>query len=166
MSEPATPVAKKRPEFRNINAFTDLPSYRLPVAGIVSILHRISGAIMFVLMPFIIWMFDTSISSEISFAKFTALFNIGTTFRWEYSGRFSSAPILFSVGFPGWIFKLVALALIWAYLHHSIAGLRHLWSDTHHSAVTKEFGKTSAAATLVLSIGLTLVLGAKLFGLY
>lgn len=147
MSESVT-TAKKRPEFRNINAFTDLPSYRLPVAGIVSILHRISGAIMFVLMPFIIWMFDTSISSEISFAKFKGAFNVGM------------------LGLPGIIWKLVALALIWAFLHHSLAGLRHLWSDISHSAVTKEFGKTSAIATLVISIGLTLVLGAKLFGLY
>ncbi len=147
MSESAT-TAKKRPEFRNINAFTDLPSYRLPVAGLVSILHRISGAIMFILMPFIIWMFDTSISSEISFAKFKGAFNIGM------------------LGLPGIIWKLVALALIWAYLHHAIAGLRHLWSDTHHSAVTKEFGKNSAVVTLGLSIFLTLVLGAKLFGVY
>ena len=147
MLEQATP-AKKRPEFRNINAFTDLPGYRLPMAGIVSILHRISGAIMFVLMPFILWMFDTSISSEISFAKFKGAFNIGM------------------LGLPGVIWKLLALALIWAFLHHSIAGLRHLWSDTHHSAVTKEFGKTSALVTLVLSIGLAVVLGAKLFGLY
>ena len=147
MSEIATP-AKKRPEFRNINAFTDLPSYRLPVAGIVSILHRISGFIMFILMPLIIWMFDTSVSSEISFAKFKAAFNVGM------------------LGLPGVIWKLLALALIWAYLHHSIAGLRHLWSDTHHSAVTKEFGKSSAVATLAISVGLTVILGAKLFGLY
>jgi len=67
MSAPPISPRPKRPEFRNINAFTDLPSYRLPVAGIVSILHRVSGALMFLLMPFIIWMFDTSISSEISF---------------------------------------------------------------------------------------------------
>jgi len=147
MSESLAP-AKKRPEFRNINAFTDLPSYRLPVAGIVSILHRISGFIMFALMPFIIWMFDTSISSEISFAKFKGAFNVGM------------------LGLPGIIWKLVVLALIGAYLHHSIAGLRHLWSDTHHSAVTKEFGKSSAVATLAISIGLTLILGAKFFGLY
>lgn len=147
MPETAT-TAKKRPEFRNINAFTDLPSYRLPVAGIVSILHRISGAIMFILMPFIIWMFDTSISSEISFAKFKGAFNVGM------------------LGLPGILWKLLALALIWAFLHHSLAGLRHLWSDTHHSAVTKEFGKTSAIATLAISIALTVVLGAKLFGLY
>jgi succinate dehydrogenase / fumarate reductase cytochrome b subunit len=61
--------------------------------------------------------------------------------------------------------KLVALALIWAYLHHFIAGLRHLYMDMFH-AVTKEFGKSSAMVTLALSLGLTAALGAKLFGLY
>ena len=147
MSESVSTV-KKRPEFRNINAFTDLPSYRLPVAGIVSILHRISGGIMFILLPFILWMFDKSVSSEVSFSAFKAAFNVGM------------------LGMPGFMWKLLALALIWAYLHHSIAGLRHLWSDTHHSAVTKEFGKTSAIATLVISVTLTVVLGAKLFGFY
>jgi succinate dehydrogenase / fumarate reductase cytochrome b subunit len=143
-----TELAKKRPEFRNINAFTDLPKYRLPAAGIVSILHRISGALMFLLMPFIIWMFDTSVSSEISFARFKAAFNSGLGFV------------------PGWFLKLVALALIWAFLHHFIAGLRHLWMDVSHKAVEKGFGKTSAMAVLGLSVLLTLVLGAKLFGLY
>jgi succinate dehydrogenase / fumarate reductase cytochrome b subunit len=147
MSAPSSSNRPKRPEFRNINAFTDLPSYRLPAAGIVSILHRVSGALMFLLMPFIIWMFDTSISSEISFARFTSAFNIG-------------------VGFvPGWFVKLVALSIIWAFLHHLIAGLRHLWMDARH-AVSKEFGKSSALFTLVMSVGLTVVLGAKLFDLY
>ena len=147
MSEPTSSTKPKRPEFRNINALTDLPTYRLPVAGWVSILHRISGAIMFLLMPFIIWMFDTSVSSEYSYAKFTSAFNVG-------------------IGFvPGALIKLVALALIWAYLHHFIAGVRHLWMDINH-AVSKEFGKSSATVTLVLSISLTVVLGAKLFGLY
>ena len=142
-----TELAKKRPEFRNINALSDLPSYRLPAAGWVSILHRVSGVLMFVLMPFIIWMFDTSISSEISYSRFTSAFSSGM------------------LGLPGFIWKLVALALIWAYLHHFIAGLRHLYMDVCH-AVSKEFGKSSAIVTLSLSIGLTLVLGAKLFGLY
>ncbi len=140
-------TTQKRPEFRNINAFKDLTTYRLPAAGIVSILHRISGALMFLLLPFIIWLFDTSVSSEISFARFKAAFNIGIGFM------------------PGWFLKLVALALIWAYLHHLIAGLRHLYMDAHH-AVSKEFGKSSAVLTLALSIALTVVLGAKLFGLY
>jgi succinate dehydrogenase / fumarate reductase cytochrome b subunit len=147
MSAPSPSTRPKRPEFRNINAFTDLPSYRLPAAGIVSILHRVSGALMFLLMPFIIWMFDTSISSEISFGRFSSVFNIG-------------------VGFvPGWFVKLVALSIIWAFLHHFIAGLRHLWMDARH-AVSKEFGKSSAVFTLAVSVGLTVALGAKLFGLY
>ena len=142
-----TQLAKKRPEFRNINALTDLPSYRLPAAGIVSILHRISGVLMFFLLPFVIWLFDTSVSSEISFAKFSAAYSVG-------------------IGFvPAVLVKLVTLALIWAYLHHLIAGVRHVYMDATHS-VTKEFGKSSAAVVLVLSLGLTAVLGAKLFGLY
>lgn len=139
---------KKRPEFRNIHALKDLPNYRLPPAGIVSILHRISGVLMLVLLPFIIWMFDASLSSEFSFAKFKAVFNEGCGFV------------------PGWFIKLVALAIIWAYLHHLIAGMRHLFMDVNHAAVTKEFGHSSALVVLVLSIGLTIVLGAKLFGLY
>ena len=142
-----TELAKKRPEFRNINALSDLPTYRLPAAGWVSIMHRISGLLMFLLMPLIIWMFDSSISSEISFAKFAAAFNVGLGFV------------------PGWFMKLIALALIWAYLHHFIAGLRHLYMDVCH-AVSKEFGKSSAIVTLALSLGLTAALGAKLFGIY
>jgi succinate dehydrogenase / fumarate reductase cytochrome b subunit len=142
-----TQLAKKRPEFRNINALTDLPSYRLPAAGIVSILHRISGLIMFLLLPLIVWMFDTSVSSEISFAKFSAAFTVGLGFV------------------PAVLVKVVVLGLIWAYLHHMIAGVRHVYMDVCH-AVTKEFGKSSAIVTLVLSLGLTAALGAKLFGLY
>jgi succinate dehydrogenase / fumarate reductase, cytochrome b subunit len=138
-------VAHKRPEFRNINAFKDLPTYRLPPAGIVSILHRISGVLMFVLLPLAIWIFDTSVSSEISFARFRAAFNVGA---------------------GGVILKLIALALLWAYLHHFIAGVRHLLMDVSHAAVSKERGATSAKITLVLSLVLTVILGAKLFGLY
>ena len=147
MTELASSARPKRPEFRNINALSDLPSYRLPAAGWVSILHRVSGALMFLLLPFIIWMFDKSLSSEYSYAKFTALFNSGIGIM------------------PGWFYKLIALALIWAYLHHLSAGLRHLWMDVNH-AVSKEFGRSSAIVTLAVSLSLTVVLGAKLFGLY
>ncbi len=142
-----TDSAPKRPEFRNINAFSDLPSYRLPAAGWVSILHRVSGALMFLLLPFIIWLFDKSVSSEISFAKFRAAFNVGVGM------------------YPAWFINLVVLALIWAYLHHLIAGLRHLFMDATHS-VSREFGRSSAVFTLVVSMALTGLLGAKLFGLY
>jgi len=126
---------------------TDALQYRLPLAGVVSILHRASGAILFVLLPFIIWMFDTSVTSEISYSRFTSAFVAG-------------------IGFvPGWLVKVAVLALIWAYLHHFIAGLRHLWMDATHS-VSKEFGRQSAVFTLAASLLLTVLLGAKLFGLY
>ena len=136
----------KRPEFRNIS-IGDITSYRLPVAGIASILHRISGALMFLLLPFVIWLFDNSISSQVSFEKFTALFNGG-------------------LGMPGWFYKLISLGLIWAFLHHMFMGIRFLLMDMNHELISKQGGRTSAQAVLVLSIALTLVLGAKLFGLY
>ena len=135
-------TAKSRPG-ENMR-LVDALGYRLPLAGIVSILHRASGLVMFVLMPFIIWMFDTSLTSEITFSQFTAVFSGGAGFV------------------PGWFFKLLALALIWAFLHHFIAGVRHLWMDATH-AVTLEFGRQSAVFTLVTSVVLTLALGAKLF---
>lgn len=135
-----------RPVYRNIHV-TQIVSYRLPPAGIVSILHRVSGALMFLLLPFVIWMFDASVSSEVSYDAFTSAFDAGI------------GP------FAGWFLKLVALALVWAYLHHAIAGVRHLWMDMTHS-VSKAQGHSSALVTLVASVVLTLVLGAKLFGLY
>jgi succinate dehydrogenase / fumarate reductase cytochrome b subunit len=135
-----------RPVYRNIHV-ADLANYRLPPAGIVSILHRISGAVMFLLMPFIIWMFDTSVTTEISYDEFTSVFSAGCGFL------------------PGWFFKLVALALIWAYLHHFIAGVRHLIMDATHT-VSKQQGHSTAIVTLALGSGLTLVLAAKLFGLF
>jgi succinate dehydrogenase / fumarate reductase, cytochrome b subunit len=125
----------------------DAVKYRLPLAGVVSILHRASGAMMFLLLPFIIWLFDVSVTSEMSYERFTSAFTAGI--GWV----------------PGWFVKLVALALIWAYLHHFIAGVRHLWMDATHS-VTKAQGHNSAVITLVSSVLLTIVLGAKLFGLY
>ncbi len=125
----------------------DALQYRLPIAGIVSILHRASGALMFVLLPFVVWLFDVSLSSEASYERFTAAFAAG-------------------IGFvPAFLVKLVVLALIWAYLHHAIAGIRHVWMDVAH-AVTKEQGRSSAVVTLAVSLVLTVLLGAKLFGLF
>jgi len=122
----------------------DALQYRLPLAGLVSILHRASGMLMFLLLPFIVWLLDVSLTSEISYARFTGLFAAG-------------------VGFvPGWFFKLVALALVWSYLHHFIAGVRHLWMDATH-AVGLEFGRQSAVFTLVVSLLLTLAVAVRMF---
>ena len=141
-----TDSAKTRPVYRNIH-ITQIVGYRLPPAGIVSILHRVSAVLMFVLLPFVVWMMDASLGSEISYDGFTNVFVAGVA------------------GLPAWLVKLVVLGLIWAYLHHFIAGVRHLWMDATHS-VSKAQGHSSAVFTLGLSLALTVVLGAKLFGLY
>ncbi len=137
------PVVRPGANMRLIEAL----QYRLPLAGLVSILHRASGMLMFFLLPFIVWMFDASVSSETSYDSFTSAFVAG-------------------IGVvPGVVVKLVALALIWAYLHHAVAGVRHLWMDATHS-VTKQQGRSTAVATFAISIVLTVALGAKLFGLF
>ena len=139
-------ASTQRPVYRNIN-INQIVGYRMPPAAIVSILHRISGALMFVLLPLVIWLFDNSLTSEISYDTFTSAFVAG-------------------IGFvPAVLVKLVVLALIWAYLHHLAAGVRHLWMDVTHS-VSKQQGRSSAIATLAVSLVLTVALGAKLFGLY
>ena len=125
----------------------DALQYRLPLAGVVSILHRASGLIMVALLPLVIWLFDKSVTSEVSYDSFATAFTAG-------------------IGFvPGLLVKLVVLALIWAYLHHICAGWRHLWMDATHS-VSKEQGRSSAVATLVVSLALTVVLGLKLFNVF
>ena len=140
----AIKAIKKRPgEMRLVDA----TQYRLPPAGVVSILHRISGLVLFVLMPLVIWLFDTSVTSEVSFEQFRGAF-------------------LGGIGFvPAFIVKLATLALIWAFLQHFCAGVRHLYMDFTHS-VTKEFGRQSALVALGVSIVLTIAFGLKLFGVY
>ncbi|HSC63757.1 MAG TPA: succinate dehydrogenase, cytochrome b556 subunit [Caldimonas sp.] len=134
---------KRQPVYRNIHV-TDLTTYRLPPAGWVSILHRISGASMFLLLPFTIWMFDASVTSEVSYEQFTQVFSSG------------------AAGLPGWLWKLVAFALIWAYLLHFCAGLRHLWMDATHE-VGLAFGRTSALVVIFLSTVVAFALGFRLF---
>ena len=145
-SAPNAAPAQRR-EFRNLNLFADILGYRMPLAGWVSILHRISGALLFVLLPFIIWLLDVSVSSEHSFGRLAALYTTGLWF------------------IPAWFIKLVTLGLIWAYLHHFCAGLRYLWMDATHG-MTKSFGRSSSAAVLIVSLLLTVILGLKLFGVY
>ncbi|HMO49472.1 MAG TPA: succinate dehydrogenase, cytochrome b556 subunit [Rubrivivax sp.] len=137
---------KERPVYRNIHV-SQIVRYRLPLAGMVSILHRVSGGLLFLLLPFVIWLFDNSLTSEISFDRFASVFTSGVGFL------------------PAWFIKLVCFGLIWAYLHHFIAGVRHVWMDITHS-VSKEQGRHSAVLTLASSLLLTLALGAKLFGLF
>ena len=137
-------MSKQRPGTMRL---VDATKYRLPLAALVSILHRASGLLMFVLLPFLLWLFDNSLSSEATYERFSNAFVAG-------------------IGVvPAWFIKLVVWALIWAFLHHLMAGLRHVWLDATHR-VSKDQGRHTAVFTLALSLLLTLVFGAKLFGLF
>lgn len=132
-------ASKPRPQFRNIG-ITDLMAYRLPMAGKVSILHRVSGALLFLCLPGLIALFAMSFSSE---AGFNALSTV--------------------VGFP--LVKLILLVLIWGYLHHFCAGIRYLVLDMH-IGVDKESAAKSASLVLGVSLALTVVFALKLFGVW
>ncbi|WP_108646188.1 succinate dehydrogenase, cytochrome b556 subunit [Polynucleobacter rarus] len=131
---------KSRPQFKNIGYGQILTSYKLPWSGKVSILHRVSGALLFLSLPFILYLFDKSITSEISFITFSEMV---------------ANPLI----------KLFILALIWGFLHHFCAGIRFLMLDTHRGIEKHQIQK-SAITVLVISLALTLVLGAKLFNLF
>ncbi|MCX7204334.1 MAG: succinate dehydrogenase, cytochrome b556 subunit [Burkholderiales bacterium] len=131
---------KVRPQFRNIQV-SQILSYRLPPAGLVSILHRLSGALLFLVgIPFCLYLLQQSLTSEISFESYRAI--VGSI--------------------PG---KLVLLVLLWAFLHHAIAGIRYLLLD-RHMGILKESSRLSAQIVLVVSLLLTAVLGLKLFGAF
>jgi succinate dehydrogenase / fumarate reductase cytochrome b subunit len=137
-------VLKERPGPMRL---ADATQYKLPPSALVSILHRISGLIIAILLPFVIWLFDKSLTSEISFDEFRGAFLAGI------------GPV------PAFVVKLATLVLVWAFLHHFCAGLRHLYLDVTHRT-TKEIGRSTALGVMAVSLVLTVVLGAKLFGLY
>ncbi|MBC8120199.1 MAG: succinate dehydrogenase, cytochrome b556 subunit [Burkholderiaceae bacterium] len=132
-------TATKRPrrQFRNLN-FPLLLTYRLPMAGLVSIMHRISGALLFLALPLLLWLFDLSVTSEISFERLRAF---GSNF----------------------LVRIVLLVLIWAFLHHLVAGIRYLMLDLHVGLDLKT-SRASAIAVYAVSLPLTLLAALKLFG--
>ena len=140
MSEAVKEVPKKeRPEFRNIH-ITELSNYRMPPSAIVSILHRISGAGLFLMLPFLLYLLQLSLRSEYSFMQFKG--------------------VLEHV-----LVKILVLGLSWAYLHHFCAGIRHLFMDNHF-ALDKDGSRITAKAVLIVSLLLTVVVGLKLFGVF
>ena len=140
MSEAVREVPKKqRPEFRNIHV-TELSNYRLPLAALVSILHRISGFMMFLALPLILYLLQLSILSEDTFKYFAGI---------------ASHPLV----------KLVILALAWAYFQHFCAGVRHLVMDLH-VGLDKDSARKSSVTVLAVSLFLTFVTALKLFGVF
>jgi succinate dehydrogenase / fumarate reductase, cytochrome b subunit len=133
-----TELAKKqRPQFRNIH-ITQILKYRLPPAGIMSILHRISGVGMFLLLPLIIWLFGLSLTSELSYFRLMELMG---------------SPLL----------KIILCGLAWAFIHHFFAGIRHLVSDMH-VGITKEQGSSWAVGVMAISLAVSFLVWLKIFG--
>lgn len=114
-----------------------LHKIKLPLPGVVSILHRISGAVLFVALPLLLFILDQSLRSIETYTNLTEVL---------------SHPIL----------KLTLLGLMWAFLHHFCAGLRYLAIDLHllsHISVAR----SSSKWVMLMSLSLTTVLGVKLW---
>lgn len=132
-------VKKNRQKF-GVMRFADIQHYRLPLPAYVSILHRASGMLMFLLLPFVLYLLEKSLTSEISF---------------EYFKGFTSH----------WFAKLVILALVWAFLHHLCAGIRHMLLDVH-VGLDKPTARKTSAAVFFISLPLTALVALKLFGAF
>jgi succinate dehydrogenase / fumarate reductase cytochrome b subunit len=91
---------KKRP--KNLNLFT----IRLPINAVVSIMHRASGVLLFLMLPALLWVLQQSLASELQY-------------QW------------IAAGFHHWFFKLILIAVAAAFFHHFFAGIRHLAMDVH-----------------------------------
>ena len=123
-------IKKKRP--KNL----DLTTIRLPLPGILSILHRVSGAGLFLLLPLLLWLFQSSVSTPESFATFKVV---------------ATSPFV----------KIILLGLLWAFCHHFCAGIRYLFLDMH-VGIDLESARLSSKIVFVVSIALTVILGATL----
>lgn len=130
-------VKKNRRQF-GVMTFGDIRHYRLPIPAYVSILHRIGGVFLFFFLPFILFLLDESLTSEISF---------------DYMKGFVSH----------WFAKLIILGLAWSYLHHFCAGVRHMFMD-FHVGLEKQTARKSSVIVLIVSLLLTVGVAWKLFG--
>jgi len=134
----STASAKKlRPKYLTLPAI--LFEIRLPLPGWISILHRVSGALL--VFPFAAWLLyllDASLASEAGFEKI----------RMHYL----QMPIV----------KVGLLFFIWAYCHHFCAGIRFLLLDLNKGIELRQ-ARASSVAVLVVSLALTAVFGARLW---
>jgi succinate dehydrogenase / fumarate reductase cytochrome b subunit len=134
----ATASAKKlRPKYLNLTAL--LFEIRLPLPGWVSILHRISGALLvFPLAAWLLYMLDASLSSEAAFEQIRT--------------HYLQLPLV----------KLGLLVFIWAFCHHLCAGIRFLLLDLNRGIELRQ-ARASSLVVLVVSLALTAWFGVKLW---
>ena len=126
-------ASKSRPKYLNLRAL--LFEIRLPLPGWISILHRISGALLFVALVWLLWMLDRSLGSESGFVKIK-----------HYAGL--------------WPVKLSLLLLVWAYCHHFCAGIRYLLLDLDRG-IDLAAARLSSWIVLAASLALTALFGWK-----
>ena len=124
-------TAKVRPKYLNV------AKIRLPIPGFVSILHRVSGAGLFLLIPVLIWIVDASLASNDGFASVKSA---------------ADHPFV----------KLMVLAVVWALAHHFLAGIRYLLLDVQ-TGIDLRSARGSAWAVLGLSLVLTAAVGVRLW---
>jgi succinate dehydrogenase / fumarate reductase cytochrome b subunit len=120
-------VIKQRP--KNLNLLT----IRLPIPALVSILHRVSGIILFLCIPFILWGLNLSLASPQDFANLHSLLS-------------------------SLLAKIVIWCVLSAFIYHFVAGIRHLLMDIHIGEELKS-GRLSANLTVGISIILILLAG-------
>jgi succinate dehydrogenase / fumarate reductase cytochrome b subunit len=123
------PKTPKRNRPKNLNLLT----IRLPIPALVSIMHRVSGAFLFMLLPILLWVLYQSLASAESYQLAQAVLH---------------HPIA----------KLICLAVTWAYLHHACAGIRHLALDAHYG-LRLNYARATSRAVLIISGLLTLRMG-------
>lgn len=128
-------MSKQRPKYLALHEI------RLPLAGFASILHRVSGAGLFLMLPLLIWLLQLSLGSTAESAE------------------------MFAAVTGNLLVKLILVGLLWAFLHHFCMGIRILLIDIH-VGVEKQQAHNSAVAVMVVSLALTLVFGLKLLGAY
>jgi succinate dehydrogenase / fumarate reductase cytochrome b subunit len=127
---PRTPAA--RPKYVDVNML------HLPVPGLVSIFHRVTGVVMFVfLIPALLYVLQCTVGSEAGFNQWKSFF---------------SEPLV----------KVIFLGFVWAYMHHFFAGIRYLLLDLH-IGVALEAARFSAKLVLALGLLATIAIGVRIW---
>ena len=131
----STTLTKAPPKARPVHL--DLTKIHLPLPGWVSIMHRVSGAALFLCLPFLLWLLDKSLHTEVGYDMLAGLLKL-------------------------WWVKLALFGLLWGYLHHFCAGIRYLFLDMD-IGVGLAAARISAGAVYFVSVPLLLLAGWRLF---
>ena len=128
---PDLTAKRRRPLWYNLSPLS------LPVPGLSSILHRVSGALLFLGLIAFLYLLDLSLASESGYAR---------------AGEILGGPVA----------KLLVIAAIWALLHHMCAGIRHLFLDID-VGVSLRAARRSAIAVFIVSLALTASIAVRIW---